>query len=285
MAWSLLAVSLALLDSRRKIAFLIALFAIIAGISTNVLTYPAIITLIVITTLGATLVYCRKHDDKKHDCKKQVVLRNLIEVLLLISGILLFIHYLPGFHNLKYLDKVQVGPLSAPFSMYFNFDKALLPFILLCCMPTLFTRKPLVNAPPHGWALLIAAIPALLWLATVLGGLAVELHLPSWFPAFVAANIFFVSLAEEALFRGYIQQKLSQWMNPYLALVITSLLFGAAHFAGGGLLMIFATLAGLIYGLTWMWSGRLWVAVAFHFSLNLMHLLFLTYPIKAVVMH
>ncbi|MBI6549681.1 CPBP family intramembrane glutamic endopeptidase [Xenorhabdus lircayensis] len=281
MAWALLAVSLAFLDSRQKIAFLIALFAIIAGISTNILTYPAIITLIVITVLGVAHVYCKKYVYYK----KYLVFKTITELLLLISGILLFMHYLPGFHNLKYLDKVQTGPLSAPFSMYFNFDKALLPFILLCCMPTLFTRKPVVNTPPHGWALLIATIPALLGLATALGGLSVELHLPNWFPAFVVANIFFVSLAEEALFRGYIQQKLSQWMNPYFALVMTSLLFGAAHFAGGSLLVIFATLAGLIYGLTWMWSGRLWVAVAFHFSLNLMHLLFFTYPIKLVVMH
>ncbi|MBC8947844.1 MULTISPECIES: CPBP family intramembrane glutamic endopeptidase [Xenorhabdus] len=279
MAWALLAIALALLESRQKIAFFVALFAIIVGISTNVLTYPAIITLTVITLLGMAYIYCQKNS------KKHFVPKIVIELLLLIGGILLFVHYIPGFHNLKYLDKVQAGPLSAPFSMYFNFDKALLPFILIFCMPTLFTRKPLANAPAHGWALLIAAIPALLWLATVLGGLSVELHLPNWFPAFVIANLFFVSLAEEALFRGYIQQKLSQWMNPYLALVITSLLFGAAHFAGGGLLVIFATLAGLIYGLTWLWSGRLWVAVAFHFSLNLMHLLFFTYPIKSVVMH
>ncbi|MDX7989942.1 CPBP family intramembrane metalloprotease [Xenorhabdus sp. Reich] len=276
MAWALLAVSLAFLERRQKIAFLIALFAIIAGISANILTYPAVITLAVISILGMAHIYCRKHTY----CKKYAISRIMTESLLLISGILLFMHYVPGFDNLKYLDKVQVGSLSAPFSMYFNFDKALLPFILLCCLPTLFIRKPIVNAPAHGWALLIATIPALLGLATALGGLSVELHLPSWFPAFVFANIFFVSLAEEALFRGYIQQRLSQWMNPYLALVITSLLFGAAHFAGGALLVVFATLAGLIYGLTWMWSGRLWVAVAFHVSLNLMHLLFFTYPIK-----
>ncbi|PHM39446.1 CAAX amino protease [Xenorhabdus mauleonii] len=274
MAWALLAVSLAFLDKRQKIAFLIALLAVIVGYSAHILTYPAIITLVAIVVLGVMHAFYKKH----------AIIKNITELLLLIFGVLLFIHYLPGFHNLKYLDKVQTGTLSAPFSMYFNFDKALLPFILLMCMPTLLTRKPVVNAPPHGWALLIAAVPALLGLATALGGLSVELHLPSWFPAFVVANLFFVSLAEEALFRGYIQQKLGQWMNPYLALIITSLIFGAAHFAGGGLLMIFATLAGLIYGITWMWSGRLWVAVAFHFALNLIHLLFFTYPVKAAIL-
>ncbi|MBC8946454.1 MULTISPECIES: CPBP family intramembrane glutamic endopeptidase [Xenorhabdus] len=275
MGWTLLAVSLALLDIRQKIAFFIAFLAIVVGISTYVLAYPAIISLLMISVLGVTHIY--------FNTKMHTIGKNITELLLVIVSILLFIHHIPGFHNLKYLDKVQVGPLSAPFSMYFNFDKALIPFILLCCMPSLFRRNPVVNAPAHGWALLIATIPALLGLATVLGGLAVELHLPSWFPAFVAANILFVSLAEEALFRGYIQQKLSQWMNPYFALIITSLIFGVAHFAGGALLMAFATLAGLIYGIAWMWSGRLWVAVGFHFTLNVLHLLFYTYPIKAVI--
>ncbi|MCC8366473.1 CPBP family intramembrane metalloprotease [Xenorhabdus sp. PB61.4] len=275
MGWTLLAASLALLDIRQKIAFFIAFLAIAVGISTHILAYPAIISLLMISVLGVAHVY--------FNSKRHIIGKSITEAMLVIVSILLFIHFIPGFHNLKYLDKVQVGPLSAPFSMYFNFDKALVPFLLLCCMPSLFRCNPVVNAPAHGWAFLIAAIPALLGLATTLGGLAVELHLPGWFPAFVVANILFVSLAEEALFRGYIQQKLSQWMNPYFALIITSLLFGAAHFAGGGLLMAFATLAGLIYGIAWMWSGRLWVAVGFHFTLNVLHLLFYTYPIKAII--
>ncbi|PHM36036.1 CPBP family intramembrane glutamic endopeptidase [Xenorhabdus innexi] len=275
MGWTLLAASLALLDIRQKIAFFIAFLAIAVGISTHILGSPAIISLLMISVLGLAHVYFKT--------KGHIIGKSITEAMLVMVSVLLFIHLIPGFHNLKYLDKVQAGPLSTPFSMYFNFDKALIPFILLCCMPSLFRSTPAVNAPAHGWAFLIAAVPLLLGLATALGGLAVELHLPGWFPAFVIANILFVSLAEEALFRGYIQQKLNQWMNPYSALTITSLLFGAAHFAGGGLMMAFATLAGLIYGIAWMWSGRLWVAVGFHFTLNMLHLLFYTYPVKAII--
>ncbi|VTP60978.1 CAAX amino terminal protease self- immunity [Serratia rubidaea] len=64
----------------------------------------------------------------------------------------------------------------------------------------------------------------------------------------------------------------------YPALVIAALLFGAAHFPAGMLMMVFATLTGLLYGLAWMWSGRLWVPIALHFGLNMTHLLFFTYP-------
>jgi len=32
------------------------------------------------------------------------------------------------------------------------------------------------------------------------------------------------------------------------------------------------------FDLAWHWSGRLWLATALHFALNLTHLLFFTYP-------
>lgn len=89
----------------------------------------------------------------------------------------------------------------------------------------------------------------------------------------------FVAFAEEALFRGWIQQRLTRWLSAAPAMLIASLLFGLAHFSGGPLLMFFATLAGMIYGLAWMWSRRLWVAVLFHAGFNLCHLLFFTYPL------
>ncbi|MDQ4371173.1 CPBP family intramembrane glutamic endopeptidase, partial [Pseudomonas aeruginosa] len=123
------------------------------------------------------------------------------------------------------------------------------------------------------------AVPALLLLAVGVGLLRPELHAPAWLWQFVLANLFFVSLAEEALFRGYLQQRLGQWLGPWPALALASALFGLAHFAGGPLLMLFAGLAGLIYGLAWLWSGRLWVATLFHFGLNLTHLLLFTYPL------
>ncbi|WP_036774402.1 CPBP family intramembrane glutamic endopeptidase [Photorhabdus australis] len=272
MIWGLLAISLALLAIHRTAALIVLLASVITGFVTQTVIYPAIATIAIIFVLGALRIYFQQNN----------VIKITTELLLLAFGVALFLHLIPGFNNLKYLDKVQAGPHSAPFSMYFNFDKALIPFLLLCCMPGLFTTKPLAKVRPYAWIILAITIPVLLSIATALGGLAVELHMPQWLPTFILANIFFVSLAEEALFRGYIQQRLSQWVHPYFALIITALIFGGAHFAGGPLLVIFATLAGLIYGLAWMWSGRLWVAVGFHFTLNLVHLLFFTYPIKLV---
>ncbi|MEQ4925063.1 CPBP family intramembrane glutamic endopeptidase [Proteus hauseri] len=268
--WLLLALALLLLGFNRTLALITLSLTAISAFLTSVITWQTLP--IIAGTILLVITYYRYQQQK--------LIRWIITIALLLIAIGLAFHLVPGFNNLRYLSHTPLGLHSAPFSFYFNADKALLPFILLILIPTLFSRSPLKSASTLQWGMLILAIPALLLLATALGGLAVEPHFPTWLPAFMLANLFFVSLAEEALFRGTIQQLLSRYLPPYIALFSAAIIFGLAHFAGGLLLVVFASLAGVIYGLAWMWSGKLWVATIFHFALNLTHLLFFTYPFK-----
>ncbi len=88
-------------------------------------------------------------------------------------------------------------------------------------------------------------------------------------------------MAEEALFRGLIQQKAQQQFGAIAGLLIASALFGMAHFAGGPLLMIFAALAGRFYCLGYHFTVRRMVSGGVHFLFNFAHLLFFTYPMLA----
>ncbi|MFX5756487.1 hypothetical protein ABTE27_21310, partial [Acinetobacter baumannii] len=88
------------------------------------------------------------------------------------------------------LDKAVVGPQSLPFTMYFNFDKALVPFLLLACLPSLFRDEARAPGRPWYWLLLVAAVPALLLLAVGVGLLRPELHAPAWLWQFILANLF-----------------------------------------------------------------------------------------------
>ncbi|MBP2200360.1 CPBP family intramembrane glutamic endopeptidase [Pantoea cypripedii] len=266
--WILLALALWLLQFSKKAAAGLLLVTVITGAVSGVLDWRAWLFL---TALLLVAIARMRFGDKK-------VVVHTTEVLVLAFACGLMIHWIPGFHNVKVIDHASAGPESAPFSMYYNFDKALLPFVLLIAMRSLFVSVTAYKPAKWQWLLLVAAVPALLLVAVLLGGLKPESHAPAWLLQFVFANIFFVSLAEEALFRGYLQQRLSGFMHPVLALFIAALIFGAMHLAGGMMLVVFATLAGVIYGLAWMWSGRLWVAVLFHAGLNIAHLLFFTYP-------
>lgn len=273
--WILLAAALLLLQFNKKASIGLLFITLIWAAVGGVIDWRAIIALAVMAALA--LAYMKTAHHK--------VARYSLELILVVSAIGLTMHLIPGFHNPKVLDSVIAGPQSVPFSMYYNFDKALVPFVLLVVMKSLFVNEPESRPAKPWWGLLVASIPALLLLAVALGGLKIEPHAPQWLLPFLFANIFFVSLAEEALFRGYLQQRLSGFMHPALALVISAAIFGGLHFAGGPLLIVFAALAGLIYGLAWMWSGRLWVAVAFHVGLNAAHLLFFTYPMLRHIPH
>ncbi|KFK95104.1 MULTISPECIES: CPBP family intramembrane glutamic endopeptidase [unclassified Serratia (in: enterobacteria)] len=268
--WGVLSASLFFLPFNRLFAGILLAAAAAMGVYHQILTPLGLAYLVPI----AMAIWLRQQ------YRQQRAAALILEIFLVASSLALFCHLIPGFNNPLMVVQEKTGPLSSPYSLYYNFDKALVPFLLFACLPTLFNAgKTEQQVGISAWVLLVLAVPALLLLAVALGGLKIELYMPTWILAFMMANLFFVSLAEEALFRGYLQQRIRQWLGAYPALVITALLFGAAHFAGGMLMVIFATLAGVIYGLAWMWSRRLWVPVVFHFGLNLTHLLFFTYPV------
>lgn len=82
-----------------------------------------------------------------------------------------------------------------------------------------------------------------------------------------------VALAEEVVFRGYVLPNLSRSVNRWVALLISSMLFTIVH-AGNPEIPLTALintfLGGLLLGVTFFYSGTLWLPVLFHFGWNFM---------------
>lgn len=205
--------------------------------------------------------------------------RGVALTLVLLWAMALTLHLVPGFDNLKVLDRVQAGPASVPFTLYLNLDKPLIFFGLLLAWPALLGPGGTMRWRPL--ALLILPLAALLITAWQLGALKPDVGLPHWWWLFAFNNLVFTCVAEEALFRGLIQQGVASRSKPWLGLLVASLLFGAAHLAGGPLLVLFAALAGACYGLAFQLSGRLSVAILLHFLFNFAHLALFTYPLAS----
>ncbi len=75
------------------------------------------------------------------------------------------------------------------------------------------------------------------------------------------------AICEEALFRGGLQNYLTRWIRiPWLSILIVSLLFSAAHFSFYGFLS--RLFLGIILGLLYQYSGRLWLSIVAHFFNN-----------------
>ena len=81
-----------------------------------------------------------------------------------------------------------------------------------------------------------------------------------------------VAIVEEVLFRGYILKNLMSSFNKYIALFFSSILFSLLHSFNPNidmfsLLVLF--LAGIVLGLSYIYTKNLWFPIALHLSWNL----------------
>ena len=202
--------------------------------------------------------------------------------LFIVVGAALALHLLPGFGNALIVERAIISEGAAPFSLHLNLDKPLVGLWLLLACPWI---APAVSLPATAKAAVSAAAGAIvlcLGMATMLDGLAWDPKWPAFGGLWAANNLLLVCMAEEALFRGYVQGGLARhggWLAA-AALPLSALLFGLAHFAGGWQWMALAALAGLAYGWAYRHGGLL-AAVAAHFLLNLAHFGLFSYPMLA----
>lgn len=86
-----------------------------------------------------------------------------------------------------------------------------------------------------------------------------------------------VSLSEEILIRGYVLSNFMDSSNKYIALLISSFLFALMHGLNPNITtigMINLYLAGIMLGITYLFTKNLWFAFANHFSWNFFQAMF-----------
>lgn len=207
-------------------------------------------------------------------------------LLMLVLGLALSLHLLPGFVNPSYL--VSASDDRPATLKYLNFDKGAAGMLMLAVLAvrqrrirlgsaTAMSRLAAQSGTP-GWALpaVVAATLASSWLIAVAAGVGQPtLRWPDNAGLFLCANLFLTCVAEEAAFRGVVQGLLARRFGTdlrsargWLPVVVAAVLFGAAHAAGGAAYVGLATLAGLGYGLVYALTHRIEAAILLHFALN-----------------
>lgn len=214
--------------------------------------------------------------------KCSVYWKGIVWGLSLLLGLSLELHLIPGFHNLLVWDKVQLTNDALPFTLYLNLDKTAVGLCLLGLnlnlLSTVQEWKIVLKQLAYRLPLIILVILAL---SLVLGYVKFAPKLPQNLWLWVLSNLFFVCLAEEGLFRGFMQETLSRFHYKYsavIAILISALLFGLIHYHGGINYIFLATIAGILYGWIYHVSKRIEASILAHFTLNLTHILLFTYP-------
>jgi len=212
--------------------------------------------------------------------------RGALSALAAVLALALSLHLLPGFHPAVLFHDVRLTPDAAPFALALGFDKAAAGLLLLAAFSTRVTS----------WRQFASQLPAIVAAALATSVVAIGIALaagyvrfePKWGeagPAFLVANLLFTCVAEEAFFRGLIQERLMRLAETrrqpawtWIAIALSTLLFGLAHAGGGATWMAVATVAGLGYSAIYARTRTIEGAILVHLAVNAAHFLAFTYP-------
>ncbi len=246
--------------------------ACVSGMVTGLVSAQAVLVLLAF----AALCYVAK-----------IANAGIMKVALLVAAgamtLALSMHRFAGFVNPALVTDMVVGVSAPAFTHRLNFDTSAAGLILFAffCVParTAQAWREVARQYPVilGTALLVLS------LGVVFGFVGIDIKISSYTLAFIACNLLFTCITEEAFFRGFMQEKLAaamqRWRSgPYIALFIASILFGIAHARGGPALILLATIAGLGYGYAYMRSKRIEAAILAHIALNGLHFIAFSYP-------
>ncbi|MBY0462569.1 MAG: CPBP family intramembrane metalloprotease [Alphaproteobacteria bacterium] len=202
----------------------------------------------------------------------------------IVIAVLLYLQKLPGFSNPLYWNHACFSKECSPYSQNFCWQLGVVAFLFL-----IFFHKPATTFSQ--WLMigywtsicLIAVISTLIMAGLLVGYIKVDIKFPPTTLFWCVHNLLFVCIAEETLFRGYIQSYLMKAFEPlyagnYLALLIASAGFGLLHYQGGITYIVLAFVAGLFYGFSYLQTGCIEASILCHFGLNAFHFLFFSYP-------
>jgi len=248
--------------------------AIVCGLVWGYLNPIAAIEL---AAFGALAYYVGHGDMKKG-------LRIFLGILTGILALALAMHRLPGFSNPQLIANARFSADAIAFTQYANFDKAAVGLILLAflcrrCGTRGEWRDMLRRTLP------VAAVTAVVVLAIAIavGFVAPQFKLPPYTPIFLITNLLFTCVAEEAFFRGLVQDRLAGALpatRPWQTAVVvfSGALFGLAHLGGGPVYALLATLCGVGYAYAYAVTKRIEAPIIVHFAFNAIHFIGFTYP-------
>ncbi|MCY1401976.1 CPBP intramembrane metalloprotease [compost metagenome] len=199
----------------------------------------------------------------------------------LIVSLALAAHLLPGTISWTLWPMRQMSQDAPAYALQLSWDKALVGVTLLAW----WLRRPRPSEPAStdfATLTVVTTLFAVPLLAVASGMVVWNPKWPEGFWLWMAVNLGVISLAEEAVFRGLLQTMLVQRLGPFGGVFAASVLFGLVHFPISPLFALVAGIAGLGYGLSFHFSGRLLVPVLLQGAVNCLHLLLFSYPLRIV---
>ena len=207
--------------------------------------------------------------------------------LLVLTGVVAFLfalHRFPGYYNPVLAEGIRFSADTPPFSLRANADTAVAGIVLMGVFCERISRlADWLAMLRRVWPVALSTLVVVLGLGWALGYVRPDWKWTPYSAWFLASNLLFTCITEEAFFRGFVLERLARGMARWrggvlVATLLSSLLFGLAHARGGPLLVALATLAGIHYAAAYLRSRRIEGAILTHFALNAVHFVAFSYP-------
>ncbi len=171
------------------------------------------------------------------------------------------------------------------FTLLANTSKALGGYFVIIWLLSHFNDSVTPLPLEKSIAITAAGIIALLLIARLFFGIGWQPKLSKGIGFFIFINLGITVLSEEAFFRLLIQDKIASFFNHkavglWVAGSTASVLFAFSHTPTIGTAWFLFLIAGAIYSAVFAYTQRFTLAIAVHFGLNIMHFIFLEYPLS-----
>lgn len=249
------------------------LASLATGIAVGVLTGVALLSIALLTSAALA-----------SKVAKDRAVRVTFTIATVLIALEMALHWAPGFVNPKLLDGVKLSAGSATFTQYLNYDKGAAGLVVLAAYgPRVRTAREFMRVMKVSVPLSVMTAALVVGAAIVMGYVRPDFKLPSFTLEFLATNLFFTCVAEEAFFRGFLQERLTALLGSshfaaWGPVLLTGLLFGAAHAAGGSAFLALASIAGVGYSIIYGLTRRIEASVYAHFFVNTIQFIGFSYP-------
>jgi uncharacterized protein len=188
---------------------------------------------------------------------------NVLKVIQLVSTF--FVFFIPAWLTARTLSKKPFGFLK--YNFYFSYKQLILVLLIMAGSSPLVSALSELNKIipiPENWAIVFKDLEE-----NYNAQVAIVANVKNWGEYLISLIImaFAPALFEETLFRGGLQNLLHKWSkDPWLAIVVTSVVFSMIHFSWYGFIPRVAL--SVILGLIFYFSGSIWLSIWAHFINN-----------------
>lgn len=211
--------------------------------------------------------------------------RELLYAFILILGFLLITRSLPGFSPTAVYENTIFGTNVFPTALHLDYGRGFAGVLLFCAL-----ARPIGSLADFRKAITAAwRVPLFILAYFVLGDIlwyVPDLKFNADVVRYLAANLFFISLVDEAFFRLVVQDRLERFFGDgdpesmYLAAVITTILFALSYYIRGVAIemAILIFIAGLIYAYSYGKTRRIEISILAHFLIDGILIIGFLYP-------